>query len=196
MKKEEKKLQKERKIQPRTIHLKQSKGTASLYDWIHTFVFAVAVVVIVLTFFFRLVDVDGPSMTPTLLNNDKVIVTNFMYTPAQNDVIIISHGVEFKDPLVKRVIATEGQTLDIDFDKNTVTVDGKVLDEPYIQGRTIKEDAEIPRVIPEGKLFVMGDNRSNSSDSRSQKIGLIDVNDVIGKVQFVAFPFDRIKYIY
>lgn len=191
-----KKKKKKRNIEPRTIHLKKSEGTASLYDWVHSLVFAVAIVVIILTFFLRLVDVSGTSMVPTLKHQDKVIVTNFFYTPSDGDIIVISHGAEYADPIIKRVIATEGQTLSIDFDKGKVTVDGKVLDEPYIQGFTHAEDAKIPQKIPKGKVFVMGDNRGVSLDSRSKEIGLIDVNDIIGKAQFVVFPFNHIKYLY
>lgn len=187
---------KKRNIEPRTIHLKKSEGTASLFDWVHSLVFAVAIVVILLTFFLRLVDVSGTSMVPTLKHQDKVIVTNFFYTPTDGDIVVISHGAEYTDPIIKRVIATEGQTLSIDFDKGKVTVDGKVIDEPYIQGFTHAEDAEIPEVIPEGKVFVMGDNRGVSLDSRSKEIGLIDVNDIIGKAQLVVFPFNHIKYLY
>ena len=112
-----KEKKKKRNIEPRTIHLKKSEGTASLYDWVHSLVFAVAIVVIILTFFLRLVDVSGTSMVPTLKHQDKVIVTNFFYTPSDGDIIVISHGAEYADPIIKRVIATEGQSLSIDFDK-------------------------------------------------------------------------------
>ena len=190
------KKKKKRNTEARTIHLKKSAGTASLYDWIHSLVFAVAVVVILLTFFLRLVDVSGTSMVPTLLHQDKVIVTNFFYTPQDGDIVVISHGAEYSDPIIKRVIATEGQELDIDFDSGEVRVDGKLLDEPYIQGFTHAEDGEIPKVVPEGKIFVMGDNRGVSLDSRSKEIGLIDKDDVIGKAQVVVFPFNSIKYLY
>ncbi len=191
-----KEKKKKRNIDPRTIHLKKSEGTANLYDWIHSLVFAVAIVVIILTFFLRLVDVSGTSMVPTLKHQDKVIVTNFFYTPKDGDIIVISHGAEYSDPIIKRVIATEGQTLSINFDKGVVKVDGKKLDETYIQGFTHAEDAEIPKVIPKGKVFVMGDNRGVSLDSRSKEIGLIDVKDIIGKAQVVVFPFNSIKYLY
>ena len=191
-----KKKKKKRNTEARTIHLKKSAGTASLYDWIHSLVFAVAVVVILLTFFLRLVDVSGTSMVPTLLHQDKVIVTNFWYNPQDGDIVVISHGAEYSDPIIKRVIATEGQKLDIDFESGEVKVDGELLDEPYIQGFTHAEDGEIPEVVPEGKIFVMGDNRGVSLDSRSKEIGLIDKDDVIGKAQLVVFPFNSIKYLY
>ena len=187
---------KKQKIETRTIHLKKSEGTTSLYEWIHTLVFAVAVVVILLTFFVRLVDVSGTSMVPTLQSQDKVIVSNFFYTPKNGDIVVISHGAEYSDPIIKRVIATEGQTLSIDFETGAVIVDGKELKEDHIQGFTHEEDGEIPKVIPEGKVFVMGDNRGVSLDSRSKEIGLIDKDDIIGKAQLVVFPFKSIKFLY
>ena len=182
------KKSKKRNIEPRTIHLKKSEG--------HTLVYAVAIVVLLLTFFLRLVDVSGTSMVPTLQSKDKVIVTNFLYTPQDGDIVVISHGAEYSDPIIKRVIATEGQSLYIDFETGSVVVDGKELKEDYIQGFTHAEDAEIPSVIPDGKIFVMGDNRGVSLDSRSKEIGLIDKDDIIGKAQFVVFPFNSIKYLY
>jgi signal peptidase I len=176
-----------------TIHLRKSSGTSYLYDWIHSLVFAIAIVVILLTFFVRLVDVNGTSMKDTLYSGDKVIVTNFLYTPQDGDIVVISHGAQYSEPIIKSVIATAGQTLSIDFENDTVTVDGKVIDEPYAKGHTYEKDGEIPSVVPEGKVFVMGDNREVSLDSRSTQIGLINETDIIGKAQFVVFPFDRIK---
>lgn len=181
--------------QARTIHLKKSEGTASLYEWVHSLVFAVAIVVIILTFFLRLVDVSGTSMLQTLKSEDKVIVTNFFYTPAHGDIVVISHGAEYSKPLIKRVIAVGGDRLEIDFDNEIIRVNGEELKEDYIQGHTRDEQGEIPAVIPEGKVFVMGDNRTVSLDSRSPEIGLIDVKDIIGKAQCVVYPFDHIKFV-
>ncbi|MCH5304540.1 MAG: signal peptidase I [Ruminococcus sp.] len=195
---EQEKTEKEiskKKYGAKTIHLKKSEGTASLYEWVHSLVFAVAVVVILLTFFIRLVDVSGTSMKQTLQHEDKVIVTNFFYTPKQGDIVVISHGAEYSEPIIKRVIATEGQSLEIDFKSESVIVDGVELKEDYIQGHTHQEDGEIPKVIPEGKVFVMGDNRGVSMDSRSRKIGLIDVDDVIGKARCVVYPFTDMKFL-
>lgn len=174
-------------------------AVAGIYDWIRCIIFAIAIVIVCLTFVFRLVDVDGSSMYDTLSSDDKVIVTNFMYTPKTNDIVVISHGAEYTKPIIKRVIATEGQTIKLDYEHDRIIVDGVVIDEAYIDGSTfggIVGDNEIPEVIPEGKIFVMGDNRKVSMDSRSTKIGLIDVKDVIGKAQVVAFPFDHFGYLY
>jgi signal peptidase I len=186
---------KRKPIEPRVIHLKNSDSIAGVYEWVHSLVFAVAIVVILLTFFVRLVDVSGTSMKQTLQNNDKVVVSNFFYQPKQGDIVVISHGAEYAEPIIKRVIATEGQSLSIDFDTEKIIVDGVELKENYIQGHTHKEDGEIPKVIPEGKVFVLGDNRGVSMDSRSKAIGLIDVTDIIGKAEVVVFPFGNMKYL-
>lgn len=178
------------------IIINSSGGTACFYDWMHSIMVAIAVVVVILTFVFRIIDVDGTSMQDTLMNADKVVVSELFYTPQDGDIVVISHGAEYNKPIIKRVIATEGQTLNIDFNTGRVVVDGVVLQENYIKGKTIEGNAEIPSVIPEGKVFVMGDNRSASLDSRYTDIGLIDVGDIIGKAQFVVFPFTRFGYLY
>ena len=179
----------------RIVHLQKSNSASVVYDWAHSLIFALAVVLIILTFFVRLVDVKGDSMNNTLFTGDKVIVTNFFYQPKTDDIVVISHGVNYFEPIIKRVIATEGQTLDIDFENQIIKVDGKVLDQPYAYGYTDRKDAEIPKVIPEGKVFVLGDNRIVSSDSRSTDIGLIEEDDIIGKAQLVIFPFNSFQYL-
>lgn len=173
------------------ITLNSGKVTGTVFDWLGSLLIALVCVLIVMAFCFRIIDVDGTSMEPTLINTDKVVITDLFYTPHNGDVIVISHGEEYQKPLVKRVIAIPGQTLKLDFEKNEVYVDGVLLDEPYIQGflkQADKTAEEINGVIPEGKLFVMGDNRTVSLDSRSKSIGLIDLNDVIGKAQLVVIP--------
>lgn len=191
------------------VNLNSNPISTNIYDWVSSIIVAVIAVVVLLTFCFRIIDVDGRSMEPTLINTDKVVVTNLFYTPNDGDVVVISHGEEYDKPLVKRIIATEGQKIRIDFAKNEVYVDDKLIDEPYIQGDTIPGDAQIPEVVPEGKVFVLGDNRGISLDSRYQEVGLIDETSIIGKAQFVLVPhsykndnikpsFDitKIRYIY
>lgn len=191
------------------IVINNNAVSLNLYDWVNSIIVAVVAVVILLTFCFRLIDVDGRSMEPTLINTDKVIVTNLFYTPNNGDVVVISHGEKYDKPLIKRVIATEGQTLDIDFENCKIYVDGALIDEPYIQGETIEGNADIPDVVPEGKVFVLGDNRPVSLDSRSREVGLIDEESIIGKAQFVIIPhsyregslkpyldLSKIRYIY
>lgn len=195
-----------------TIELNRSGVTATVLDWIGCLLAALVWVLILMTFLFRVIDVDGTSMEPTLVNTDKVVITDLFYTPHDQDIIVISHAEEYNKPLVKRVIATEGQTLKIDFDKGEIYVDGELLDEDYTMGETIMgniPEEEIPEVIPEGKVFVLGDHRDVSLDSRYTEIGLIDVSSIIGKAQFVVIPHSyepgsllpvldltRIRYLY
>lgn len=173
------------------VEMNTNTISSCVFDWVNSIIIAIVAVVLLLTFCFRLIDVDGKSMEPTLINTDKVIVTNLFYTPKCGDIVVISHGVNYDKPLVKRIIATENQKLRIDFENNKVYVDDVLLDEPYIQGKTIKGTAQIPEVVPEGKVFVMGDNRSDSMDSRHKTVGLIDVESIIGKAQFVVVPHSR-----
>lgn len=172
---------------------------AGFFDWIQYLLFAIAIVVVCLTFIFRLVDVDGSSMYDTLSSGDKVIVTNLFYKPQNGDIVVISHGASYNHPIIKRVIATEGQTVKVDYENDRIIVDGIVLEESYIDDSTYGGnigDNVIPEVVPEGQIFVMGDNRKVSMDSRSTEIGLIDVDNVIGKAQIVAFPLNNFGYLY
>lgn len=195
------------KIQKKKFAIAPTEGFASgAFDWVRCVIVAVAVVVMFLTFVFRLVEVEGTSMNDTLENSDKVIVTNLFYTPHNNDVVVISHGTKYPKPIIKRVIAVEGQTIKLDYENDKIFVEGIELDEDsYIKGTTFSGkfgDKYLPLdddnsfVVPEGKLFVMGDNREVSLDSRYAEIGLIDVDTVIGKAQLVVIPFNRFGFIY
>ena len=169
-----------------------------IYDIVKTILFMFSIICIIFTFIFRDANVVGNSMVDTLHNNDKVILTNFMYMPKPGDIVVINAENQIEKDIIKRVIATEGQTLSIDYNTGKVLVDGVIIDEPYISSYTIKPNNEydIPYVIPEGYIFVMGDNRNVSLDSRDSEIGLIPVSDVIGKAQFIFFPVNRISYLY
>lgn len=178
------------------VEISKSKIANSLFDWAQCLLYAFVAVVIVLTFFFRMIVVDGDSMLNTLVNADQVIVSDLFYEPNDGDIVVVSHGQKHEGPIIKRVIATSGQTLNINFETEEVIVDGVVLQEDYISSKTIQGTAEIPSVIPEGYVFVMGDNRAVSLDSRYKDIGLIPVTDIIGKAQFVLFPFNHFGYLY
>ena len=169
-----------------------------IFEWANAFIIGVIFVVFLMTFVFRQVTVDGTSMTDTLQDGDKLIISNFMYKPQYGDIVVISHGENYGEPIIKRVIATEGQALSIDYETGTVSVDGVILDEDYIKGMTVelKRPTEIPDRIPKGYVFVMGDNRQGSLDSRSTDIGLIPVENIIGKAEFRYYPFDSIGSVY
>lgn len=171
----------------------RARVTKSCFEWVEALVTSLITVVIIFTFLFRIISVSGTSMYPTLHNEDRVVITNLFYDPQPGDIVVISHAGEMQEPLIKRVIAVEGQTLKIDFDKGEVYVDGVLLNEPYINSKTTKRgDAEIPEVIPEGYVFVMGDNRNDSLDSRFTRVGLIDKRYILGKAQLIVFPFNRL----
>ncbi len=164
----------------------------SLYEWIQALVCSVLAVVLVFTFGVRLIGVDGHSMVPTLQNADRLLVANpIFYHRYQSGDIVIIHKGAFADgePIVKRIIATGGQTVNIDFNTGTVTVDGKKLKEDYINELTrTPEGMNFPLTVPKGSVFVMGDNRNNSSDSRNPQLGTVDTRYIIGRAFFLAFP--------
>lgn len=182
----------------RKYFLNNDKIINYIYDIVKTILFMFSIICIIFTFIFRDANVVGNSMVDTLHNNDKIILTNFMYIPEPGDIVVINAENQIEKDIIKRVIATEGQTLRIDYNTGEVLVDGVIIDEPYISSYTIKPNNEydIPYVIPEGYIFVMGDNRNVSLDSRDSEIGLIPVSDVIGKAQFIFFPVNRISYLY
>lgn len=164
--------------------LQKAPWFGTLLEWTETIVMAIALVAIVFTFFCRVITVDGSSMEPTYHNGDRVLATNLLGAPAQGDVVIVINALE--EPIIKRVVATEGQTVDFD-EFGTVCVDGQPLDESaYLDPSvgTYSYDISFPQTVPEGCVFVLGDNRGYSTDSRSSDLGMVDARYVIGKVQF------------
>ena len=163
-----------------------------LYEWIQSLVGSVLVVVAIFTFGIRMLGVDGHSMLNTLQHGDRLMVVNpiFYHDYKYGDIVILRKtGVFDNEPIVKRVIATGGQTVDIDFSEGVVYVDGEALDEDYIREPTYTaEGTEFPLTVPEGSIFVMGDNRNGSSDSRDYRLGTVDTRYVIGKAAFLLFP--------
>lgn len=160
----------------------------SLYEWIEAAVFSLAFVALVFAFLFRIVGVDGESMQDTLQNQDRLIITDLNYTPQRGDIVIINRYTE--EPLIKRVIAVGGDTLQIDGETHQVIVNGAVQDEPYIKGLTEPLGFETQQV-PKGEVFVMGDNRENSLDSRY--FGFFKQSDIMGKAVFRFLPLGRTK---
>lgn len=160
-----------------------------MYDAIESVKGAVVVVFLIFAFVFRAVGVDGDSMYPTLKDGDWVAVSGITTELERGDIIVSTQPWERNVPIVKRVIAVGGDIVYIDFNANAVFVNGEKLNEPYIAELTrVSYDVEFPVTVDEGKLFVMGDNRNVSLDSRSSKIGLIDERYVLGKVLFRVYP--------
>jgi len=167
-----------------------------IFDWIEIFASAFLTVILLFTFILRLVTVDGSSMEATLHDKDNLIISHLFFTPKQGDIVVIQVP-NYKTPLIKRVIATEGQTIKFNFDEWTVEVEGEILDEPYVKrelgamhNESISRENPVVTVAP-GKIFVMGDNRNHSSDSRVSDIGQVDVKSVVGRVLIRVFPFDK-----
>lgn len=160
--------------------------------YLHDMVYMLAAIMIIFLLLFRVVIVSGSSMYSTLWNGDWILVNSsaFYNEPKQGDIIVACKD-SFNDgePIIKRVIATEGQTVDIDFEAGIVIVDGVPLQEDYTYTPTnIQEGIIFPLTIADGCIFVMGDNRNGSKDSRHPDIGMIDTREVLGRAVFLIFP--------
>lgn len=163
--------------------------TESLYMLVSSVSIGILVLFVLFAFFVRAAKVDGDSMQPTLSNNDWLVVDSLFYTPSKGDMVIISRDGSDETPLVKRIIATAGDEVDIDFDTHTVKVNGLVLDETYIAEPISRHgDYSFPVTVPEGCVFVLGDNRNNSLDSRFKEIGFVNTDYLLGKVIYRIFP--------
>ena len=180
---------------------KQSSASGGVLAYLHDFAWLLAIVLLVFVLGFRVVVVAGSSMKATLLDGDYLfLVGNVFYSEPKYGDIIVASKDSFRngEPIVKRVIATEGQTVDIDFTAGTVTVDGEVLEEPYINELTYTDFAgghSYPLTVPEGCVFLMGDNRNHSTDSRHPAIGCVDTKYILGKVILRILPVNRIGTI-
>lgn len=164
-----------------------------LYDWLEIFALCLVPIILLFVFVGQPIVVEGPSMLPTLHDRNLMAVQRIGYTPEAGDVVILTQ--EFRDvtsPIVKRIIATGGQTVDIDYAAGTVSVDGKVLSEPYINYEPMQTpwyENTSHITVPEGSVFVMGDNRNHSNDSRDVLLGTVDTRRIIGRALAVIFPF-------
>lgn len=167
------------------------------YEWIESVIAALVICVLVFVFVVRIVNVNGTSMNPTLENGDKMLVSGLFYKPKQGDVVVFKKDAyDPEKALVKRVIATEGQVINIDFDNGIVYVDGEALAEDYILEPTYRKlDFIGPQTVPDGCVFVMGDNRNGSRDSRYKTIGMVDERMILGRAYWVLFPFSDLGAI-
>ena len=172
----------------------KEKFFISFYESAISLVGALIVIFLIFTFGFKGVAVDGTSMVPTLNHGDRLVITAFCIEPEQGDIIVSTQPNAFGNAVIKRVIATESQTVDIDFDTGDVFVDGVLLDEPYINNPTINsEGVQFPLTVPENHIFVMGDNRQGSTDSRSEKIGFIREEYIFGVAKLKICNYDKDK---
>lgn len=177
---------------------KKKSALREALDWVMSIAVAVLVVMLLNMFVFIQVVVDGSSMYPTLNNGDRLIATRFLYTPEAEDIVVVEPYLQegsVKGKLmfgrtlyIKRVVATEGQTIDLKNGK--VYIDGELYEEDYIPEdvRTFEMSTELPLTVPENSVFVMGDNRENSKDSRDKSVGIIRNEQVVGKAVLRILP--------
>lgn len=172
----------------------KEKFIISFYESAMSLVGALIIVLMIFTFGFKGVAVDGTSMVPTLNHGDRLVITAFCIEPEKGDIIVSTQLNAFGKSIIKRVIATENQTVDIDFSTGDVFVDGILLDEPYINNRTFNnQGVQFPLVVPENHIFVMGDNRQGSTDSRSDMVGFIQEEYIFGVAKLKIFNYDKDK---
>lgn len=174
---------------PEIKNRKMRQRRSETFDWIQSIVMALLVIVLLFTFVFRIIRVQGTSMLNTLHDGDLLFVSDLLYDAEQGDIIVLRKQSFSDYPIVKRVIATEGQTVDIDFEQGIVKVDGQALEEHYVLEPINKRiDYTEPVVVPAGCVFVLGDNRNGSTDSRDDRIGCVDERYIMGKAHFIILP--------
>ena len=174
---------------------------AELYEWLQMFLGCVVAAVVLFNCVARLTRVDGDSMNTTLQHGEIMLIWSLGYTPKQGDIVVLNKTSvllpDWTEPraIVKRVIATGGQTVDVDYSTGAVYVDGRPLDEPYLHEEMRRPGApsmqETHWEVPEGSIFVMGDNRNYSTDSRDSLLGAIDTDYILGKAVLALWPLDR-----
>ena len=167
------------------------KAVANIYSFLSTLLLCMTVIFVLFVCVFRLVSVDGDSMYPNLNNGDKIIVSDFLYTPDYGDIIAVGRTEKEPSAFIKRIIALGGDEIFIDFDKHIITVNGQIITEDYLVYGALSEkgDFTYPLTVPENCVFVLGDNRNDSLDSRFSEVGFVDVNEITGKAIFKLFPF-------
>ncbi|MCL2740022.1 MAG: signal peptidase I [Oscillospiraceae bacterium] len=168
------------------------------FEWFIAIAAAFAIAFLLRQFVFTLVEVRGPSMENTLHNKNRLFVYRLFYQPHNGDIVVFDppHANEL---YIKRVIAIEGQTVNIDYERNVVYVDGEIIDEPYIKEHDLNKDSRqsvLPTTVPAGHVFVMGDNRNHSLDSRYPDVGMIENKKLLGKAVLRVWPFKEFGGLY
>lgn len=181
----------DKKKEKKHKHTKSNETSAAseVYEWLQCLVTALLICVLVFAFFVRIIDIIGFSMVPSFHDGDSVIISNLFFEPKQGDIVVL-RKLEFQEePIIKRVIAVEGQTVDINFETGIVYVDDVPLDEPYVAEPTLTPlDFKEIITVPENHVFVMGDNRNHSTDSRKAVIGCVDDRYIMGRVLLRLLP--------
>ncbi len=178
-----------------------------LFDWLEILITAIIILVVLFSFVFKTVTIEGRSMQNTLNQGEVVVISNLGYEPKRGDIVVISRNAnnilnhsDGNTPIIKRIIATQGQVVDIDFNSGKVYVDGVALVEEYTKSSTnLRGDIDFPVVVKEGCVFVLGDNRNDSTDSRNSSIGdngMVDTRHILGKALFRVFPLNGFGGLY
>ncbi len=173
----------------------QVKKSSSLFEWAQILCAALIVITLLYTFVGRLINVKGHSMENTLTNGEQLLLSGRPYKPERGDIVVVSRGTEI-EPLIKRVIGLPGDAIRIDEESGTVFLNDTVLDEPYIIGKTATEGMIAEITVPEGQLFVMGDNRAPGGSLDSRILGCVSQSDVVGKAVYRIMPFQRMGGLY
>lgn len=172
-----------------------------ILEWIESFVFASFIVLLIFIFMFRTVVVDGSSMNPTLYDSQRLILTHFNYTPERGD-IIVAYSPGLNKTIIKRCIGVAGDDVLIDYATNSITVNGEKINEYYLDPQKPMElkshfnedyrtsETQFEYIVPDGKVFALGDNRNESNDSRSADVGFIDLDDILGRAIFRFYTAD------
>lgn len=182
--------------QPEEVCEKKNTFAQKIVELASIIASSIIAIMLIFTFVFRVVGVSGPSMMNTLQHGDWLLVSAFITEPERGDIVIVTQPNSFNEPIVKRVIAVGGDTIDINFETATVYVNGEEINEPYLGSATTDDEGawNYPLTLKEGQVFVMGDNRQHSTDSRSPDIGLIDENYILGQVMVRFSPISSFKF--
>lgn len=179
-----------------TTAVRNKRRLTSLYEWIGAFSGALAVVAVIFTCLFRIVNVDGTSMMNTLAHGEYLVLSRLPYTPDHGDIVVLYLDEREQSPLIKRVMGLAGDTISVDPDTGEVFRNGVRLQESYVHAPTAMEQLKGPVTVPEGYVFVMGDNRAAGHSLDSRTFGCVPVGNIMGKAAFRLFPLDRFGGIY